>query len=185
MTKNPIPIKSRTLQPTSLDGQKRELLTEVGRAVVNLSIVENCCANLAYQASFPRADMKVADMFFAIAGFEKRLQFADLMMELFAEEANKKRWEAITGELNKHRGIRNFLAHNPLSSSLLPNANGAYDVFLTAQDLARPFKSRKTKGLAEIRSTASALERIRDDLEKLWNDIDDRRLHEEQEDKEE
>jgi len=177
MSREPIQFKTGVVRPIKpLDLKKREIFEEVGRAIIYLSNVENWIANLAYQATFDfTSGMQVPQMFFAVYGFGRRLQFADLMMEMHAADADKARWKEIALKLKEHKGIRNLVAHHMLNNSLFPKADGEHDIFLQPPELSGdPSKKIKTIRIAEIRATASALEKISGDLEDLWWEIDGR-----------
>lgn len=193
MSKRPIEFKPRSVIPIKTgDLEKRELFEEVGRAIVYLSDIENWLVNIADSVSFARTPgMEVANMFYAIFGFEKRLQFADLIVELEATDGQKARWKKITSALHAHRGIRNLVAHSPLGTDWHTDEYGRADVFLRPPDLKdlrhpadppRPYRILRVK---EVRATASALSKISKELEKLWNDIDDSFLPKEPQDDEE
>lgn len=174
MAKGPIELAPRGVRPLkSGDLEKRELFEEIGRAIVHLSDIESWLIAIAYHVSSPLAGMKVPEMFYAIVGFEKRLQFADVVVEIEARKDEKARWRAIVSELKHHRQIRNFIAHNAMGTSLIPDKEGRYDVFLHSPELKNIFGQRRFVRIKEIRATASALSKISKDLEKLWNDIDD------------
>lgn len=177
MSKGPIHFKKGVVRPIKpLDLKKRELFEEVGRAIIHFSNVENWAANLAYQATFHHTvGMEVAQMFFAIYGFGKRLQFAGLMMEMHADDADKKRWKEIIANLREHKGIRNLVAHHMLNTSLRPNDDGEHDIFLQPPELSQhPLKEFDVIRISEVRNAASALEKIGNDLERLWWEIDGR-----------
>lgn len=177
MSKGPVQFKQGTVRPIKPLGlKKRELFEEVGRAIIHFSNVENWAANLAYQATFNYVPgMQVAQMFFAIYGFGKRLQFADLMMAMHADDADKKRWKEIIEKLREHKAIRNLVAHHMLNTSLFPNAEGEHDIFLQPPELSQnPLKGIEVIRVSEVRNAASALEKIGNDLERLWWEIDGR-----------
>jgi len=112
MAKEPTELRPKTVRPIRpRNVEKHELYAEVGRAIVLLSDIESWLVAIAYHVALPTSGMKVPDMFYAIFGFEKRLQFADVIVELEATDDEKKRWRKITSELKAHKGIRNFVAH--------------------------------------------------------------------------
>jgi hypothetical protein len=175
MSKGPIEFKPRSVTPIKTgDLERRELFEEVGRAIVSLSDIENWLVNIAYIVSLTETPgMEVPNMFYAILGFEKRLQFADLIVELEATDDAKARWKKITSALHEHRGIRNLVAHYGMGTGLRTDEHGRTDVFLQPPEFKdhslRPAKVLRVK---EVRASASALGKISTELEKLWWDID-------------
>src|SRR5450759_4686582 len=112
MAKEPTELRPKAVRPIRPGNvEKHELYAEVGRAIVLLSDIERWLVAIAFHVALPTSSMKEPDMFYAIYGFEKRLQFADVIVELEATDDEKKRWREITSELKTHKGIRNLVAH--------------------------------------------------------------------------
>ena len=181
MAKEPTELRPKAIRPIRRGNvEKQELYAEVGRAIVLLSDIESWLVAIAYHVALPTTGMKVPDMFYAIYGFEKRLKFADVIVDLEATDCEKKRWREITSELMDHKGIRNVVAHHGMGTSW-PDKDGRVDVFLKPPDLKMqrhdlqgPRRPRLLS-VKDIRATAFALSKISSDLEKLWDDIDESR----------
>ncbi len=159
------------------------MFTEVGRAVVQLSNIENELANLyhSFAAEHYRGDRFAMEVFFAQSWFEGKVLLVDLLMRIQAPKEFLRRWEKIIKELKQHRAVRNLIAHQRLYVSY-PDREGRVNIWLDPAELNRRYDPQKkalvpAKGrplhLPEVRSTASALDRIRKDLAQLWYDLEE------------
>jgi hypothetical protein len=167
----------------SEESKSHEMFTEVGRAVVQLSNIENELANLyhSFAAEHYSDDPSAMAVFFAQSWFDGKVLLVDLLMRIQAPKEFFRRWENIIKELRDHRAVRNLIAHQRLYVSY-PDRNGRVDIWLDPAELNRRYEPQKktfvpVKGrplhLAEVRSTASALARIRSDLARLWCDLEE------------
>jgi hypothetical protein len=167
---------------------KQEMFTEIGRIVVHLSNVENSLADLFYLLLGHRVpDWQRAIELFYAQSVDNKIALIDLLMHLEGPEEELTVWKKIADELRSHRAVRNLVAHQGMSVNFF-HAEGRVAVALDPAPLRTKFdpktkhivpsKGRRVE-LAEIRSTASALERIRSELKKLWTRIEDRSLPEE------
>jgi hypothetical protein len=190
MSKGPIQFKPGVVRPMRpLDQEKREVFMEVGRAVVHVSTIEKLLLDLAWLVSpnggdpygGPAADddWKLPELFFDTYGFEKRLQLVDLIMYWHARPEYQKAWNAITSTVRQHKAIRNLVAHLPLETVGLEGVQ----VHLHPHDLHPKHygKQRKALRITEIRTAASALEKIIGDLEALCGEISIEKLNEDTE----
>ena len=168
----------------------QEIYTEVGRTIVQLSTIENELANLFYQLLDYRLSSTSQAMapFYAQNWFDGKVLLVDMLMRLEGSKEAIKRWEKITKELKKHKGVRNLVAHQYLATSF-PDREGRVHVWLSPSDLHEKWDDKKgrlvpVKGRAlsvvEIRSTASALDKIRRELSDLWRFLEDEKLPEEE-----
>ena len=163
--------------------KSHEMFTEVGRTIVQLSNIENELANLyhslvsGHYLSTPCA----MAVFYAQSWFDAKVLLVDLLMRIEGPKEYFERWEKIVKELKQHRRVRNLVAHQRLYVSY-PDKEGRVDVSLDPAELNTKYDPHKkqivpAKGrplsLEEIRSTASALDRIRKDLSRLWFDFDE------------
>ena len=167
----------------SEESKSHEMFTEVGRAVVQLSNIENELANLYYSFAVEHYSGAPAAMavFFAQSWFEGKVLLVDLIMRIQAPKKFFRRWEKIAKELKQHRTMRNLVAHQRLYVSY-PDKEGRVDVWLDPAELNTKYDIRKKKivpakgrpvPLAEVRSTASALDRICKELSRLWYDLEE------------
>jgi hypothetical protein len=178
-----IPFKLAAERDTE-ESKSHEMFTEVGRAVVQLSNIENELANLyhSFAAEHYSGDHTAAmAVFFGQSWFEGKVLLVDLLMRIQAPEEFFGRWKEIVKELKEHRTVRNLIAHQRLSVSY-PDREGRVNIWLDSAELNRRYDPQKktfvpVKGrplhLSEVRSTASALDRIRRDLKRLWYDLEE------------
>jgi hypothetical protein len=167
---------------------KQEIFTEIGRAVVHLSNVENSLADIFYLLLGHRVPrwQRAIELFYT-QSVDNKIALVDLLMHLEGPKEELDAWKKIADQLRAHRVVRNLIAHQGMSVNFF-HAEGRIDVALDPAPLRTKFdpktkhivpsKGRRVE-LAEIRATASALERIRSELEKLWTRIEDRSLPEE------
>jgi hypothetical protein len=170
----------------SEESKSHEMFTEVGRTIVQLSNIENELASLyhsltsGHYLSTPTA----MAVFYAQSWFDAKVLLVDLLMRIEGPKEFFKRWERIVKELKQHRPVRNLVAHQRLYVSY-PDKEGRVNVSLDPAELNLRYDPQKkeivpAKGrplsLKEVRSTASALDRIRRDLSRLWFDLDERNL---------
>lgn len=164
----------------------REMYTEVGRTIVQLSTIENELALIFYELTGFRISSTTETMapFYAQSRFEGKLLLVDLLIRLEGSDEAIKRWQKVTKDLKKHKGVRNLVAHQHLATSF-PDREGRVNVWLspgelhlkwsTKDDTLVPVKGRALP-IAEIHSTANALEKIRVDLRSLWQFLEDEKL---------
>jgi hypothetical protein len=162
----------KALRPGSLE--KGEIFAEVGRAIVNLSDIENWISSIYHEYCNPLSTSQSMPVFYEQAGFDRKLKLADLIVRLKAEKKHKEKWIKIIAGLDEHRLIRNLIAHYGIVvDTFTKDRPQAY--------LQPPWlklnKSGKHTGkilqLAEIRATASALERIKGELGDFWRELQD------------
>jgi hypothetical protein len=173
----------------SLDTKSQELFTEVGRAIVQLSNIENALADIYYSLINHRVTTLTSmNLFYAQTWFDNKVMLVDLLFGLEGTKEQIGRWQKIVAELKTHRGVRNLIAHQGMYIGF-PDKEGLIDVSLHPPPLrikydpkAEHFVPSKGRhlGIAEIRSTASALSRIHHELEKFWQEIEDSFLPEAQ-----
>lgn len=176
---------------TERDGEEsksHEMFTEVGRTIVQLSNIENELANLYYSLVTEHYLGTSAAMaaFYAQSWFDAKVLLVDLLMRIKGPKEFFERWEKIVKELKQHRGVRNLVAHQRLYVGY-PDKEGRVDVSLDPAELNLKYDPQKKEivpargrplSLEEIRSTASALDRIRKALSRLWFDLDEYNLPE-------
>ena len=170
------------------EAKSHEMFTEVGRAIVQLSNIENELASLYHSLTSGHysSTPKAMALFFAQSWFEGKILLVDLLMRIEAPKDFYARWEKIMIELKQHRGVRNLIAHQRLYVSY-PDREGRVDLWLEPPELGCKYDHQKKKlvpikgravRLAEVRSTASALDRLCKELSRLWFDLDELNLPE-------
>ena len=159
------PLKSGNLE-------RREVFEEVGRAIVHLSDIENLLASLFHALVLPKAPSPSMELFYDQGTFEKKMKLVDFIFHLEGSKEELERWRKIAAQLDAHRGARNLIAHYGMYVDS-PDRNGRVDVLLHPPWLkGKPENKKPYLRLAEIRATASALDKIRADLAKFDYDID-------------
>lgn len=164
------------------------MFVEVGRTIVQLSNIENELSNLYHSLAVEHYSGTPAAMavFYAQSWLENKVRLVDLLMRIEAPKQFFERWEKIIKELKHHRALRNLVAHQRLYVSY-PDNEGRVVVRLEPAELNSKYDLQKNKivpargrpvHLAEVRSAASALDRIRRDLSRLWSDLDEHYLPE-------
>ena len=144
------------------------MFAEVGRTIVQLSNIENALASIYYSLVDYRLPSTQAAMapFYAQSWFEGKVLLVDLLMRLEGPEELLERWKKIMKELKQHRTVRNLVAHQRLYVGF-PDKEGRVNVSLDPHELQVTYDPKKravgpSKGrtvtLAEVRSTASALD---------------------------
>lgn len=160
--------------------KKQELYTEVGRAVVHLSNIENCLADIFYRLAGVKITHQFAIGLFYSQTFDNKVALVELLMRLEGPQEQLGNWEKLTAELRTHRGVRNLIAHQGLHVGF-PDKQGVVDVALLPAPLRTKYDPKKKSivpskgirlGIAEIRSTASALDHLQSELQRLWTAID-------------
>jgi hypothetical protein len=158
------------LKPGNLE--RREVFEEVGRTIVHLSDIENLLASIFHSLVLPKAPSPSMDMFYDQGTFEKKMKLVDFIFHLEGSKEELERWKKIAAQLDTHRSARNLIAHYGMYVDS-PDRNGSVDVLLHSPWLkGRPDKRKTYIRLAEIRATASALNKIRAELVKFDYDIE-------------
>lgn len=138
--------------------ETRELLHEVGRAIVHLSNIEELLAMVFAVLSVPVATEVATELFHDQGAFDKKLKLTNYMVLHRGRSHELTSWAAVYSRLQNHRGVRNLIAHQGLFQNP-PDAHGQVSVAL------RPawFKKKGGKHLkaSEIKSTADELDKIR------------------------
>jgi hypothetical protein len=159
-----------SLKPGNLES--RQVFEEVGRAIVHLSDIENLLASIFHSLVLLKAPSPSMEIFYDQGGFEKKMKLVDYIFHLEGSKEELERWKKIAAELEEHRAARNLIAHYGMYIDS-PDRDGRVDVVLHPPWLkGRPDRKGKYLRLAEVRATASALDKIRADLAKFDNDID-------------
>lgn len=167
----------------SEDSVSHEIFTEVGRTIVQLSNIENELANLYHRFANAHYDNIPAAMavFFSQSWLDGKVMLVDLLFLIDAPEEFIERWKKIIKELKQHRDVRSLVAHQRLYVSY-PDKEGRVNAWLDPAELNLKFdyktkKFRPAKGrslqLREVRSTASALDRISKEFSQLWYDLEE------------
>jgi len=145
--------------------ETKELLHEVGRAIVHLSVIENMMSMVFAVLSVPVQTDIATELFHDQGGFEKKLKLTNFMILHGGRPREIARWRPIFSQLQTHRGVRNIIAHQGMFRAP-PNERGQLDV-----SLRPPWFKKNTKGkylkASEIRATGDALDKIRSDIWEL------------------
>lgn len=158
------------LKPGNLE--RRQVFEEVGRAIVHLSDIENLLASIFHSLVRPKAPSPSMKIFYDQGGFEKKMKLVDYIFHLEGSKEELERWKNIAAKLEEHRVVRNLIAHYGMYIDSA-DRDGRVDVVLHPPWLkGRPDRKRTYLRLAEVRATASALDKIRADLEKFDYYID-------------
>jgi hypothetical protein len=146
-------------QPGELE--KKELHEQAGRAIVELSSVENLLALIFCILSIPVGIELSKEMFASQGAFEKKLKLVDFIVKRANYPHEEALWVEIYKELNNHRGVRNLIAHQRMMLNYNPETP---EVEASLMPL---FYKSGGKGLRtdEIRSTADELENLN---KRLW-----------------
>jgi hypothetical protein len=166
----------------SEDSISHEIFTEVGRTIVQLSNIEDALASIYYHfvASHYGPTPDAMALFYAQPWFDAKIMLVDLAIRFEGPKGFFERWEKIAKEIGQHRKVRNLVAHQRLYVSY-PDNEGRVSAWLDPAELNVRYDDKKKMlvpargrplSLAEVRSTASALARIRKDLYRLWCDLD-------------
>jgi hypothetical protein len=151
---------------------RRKALSEVGRAIVAVSEIENWVAHI-YHDHCAIATSLSMPMFYEQNGIEKRIKLTNMIMEMTAEKPHLERWHKIILGLEKPKLVRNFVAHY----GIYVDAYGDEPVVYLQPPELKYGRDGKRSGasiaMPAVTAAADALEGIRDELEKFWSDLQD------------
>ncbi|MBR0789561.1 hypothetical protein JQ631_10815 [Bradyrhizobium manausense] len=142
---------AKALMPRPGDDEKKELYSEAGRAIIELSNAENLLAAIFCIVSNPVPYETAKEMFASQFSFERKLKLVDFMVTRANHPEEIAAWQAIYKDLKAHKAVRNLIARQGLRIETT-GATPVVDVLLMPlfyQSRGKPLKVSNVKDTAD------------------------------------
>jgi hypothetical protein len=144
---------------------KKEMYHQVGKAIVNLSIIEEFMADLFVTLSRPMTQTKAADMFYESQNLNHKIKLVDYAMMRSEFEYGKKYWPALSAQISKQKFVRNTAAHASIGYTQQKRGE-RWRISLTTQELNKKHRAQVLE-IDDMKVAANELNDMRSQMHKM------------------
>lgn len=139
--------------------EKDEMYLEVGKAIVNLSVIEEYMASVFVILSRPMAEDAAAAMFYESQNMAHKLKLVGYAVMRTDWAAGKRDWPTLSAKIGKQRFVRNLAAHASMGFTLEKDGK-RWRLSLATQELDKKHKRTELK-IADMKASADELDDLR------------------------
>jgi len=144
---------------------KSDMYHEVGKAIVNLSVIEEYMAGIFVTLSGPMKEAEAATLFYESQNIAHKIKLVGYALMRSGWTKGASEWPSLSAKIGKQKFVRNMAAHASLGFTQTKEAKG-WKVMLTNQELDRKHKRTELE-ITDMKTAADELDELRRVMQKF------------------